>query len=101
VQFQVLHGSSSTSCCYSILQERSDAWAEPLLLLYSQADYPLDPYRRRGGKECLSSSFSVTSPMGMVRVQPKENARSPSVPAVVKLYSSNMLAQLFSKQRNL
>lgn len=29
------------------------------------ADYPLDPYRRRGGKECLSQSFSVTSPMGM------------------------------------
>eukprot|EP00775_Hariotina_reticulata_P008709 gene8709-8890_t len=29
------------------------------------ADYPLDPYRRRGGKECLSSSFSVSSSVGI------------------------------------
>jgi hypothetical protein len=92
VQFQVLHGSSSTSCCYSILQEWLGTRAEPLLLLYSQADYPLDPYRRRGGKEYLSASFSVTSPMGMVCVQHEEEGRSSLVTAVGGLYSSNLLA---------
>jgi hypothetical protein len=31
-----------------------------------QADYPLDPYRRRGGKECLSSSLRIASSAGIV-----------------------------------
>lgn len=29
------------------------------------ADYPLDPYRRRGGKECLSTSLSISASAGI------------------------------------